>query len=122
MPETLYAIDVFSLVYQVFHAIPPMTGPSGQPTNAVFGFSRDLIGLLHSKKPDYLVCALDLPGEAVRDSIYAEYKYNRAEMPDDLKPQIAVVKELIEAFGIPAIGVPGWEADDVLATLARLGQ
>jgi DNA polymerase I len=122
MPETLYAIDVFSLVYQVFHAIPPMTSPSGQPTNAVFGFSRDLIGLLRSKKPDYLVCALDLPGEAVRDSIYAEYKSNRAEMPDDLKPQIAVVKELIEAFGIPAIGVPGWEADDVLATLARLGQ
>jgi len=119
MSETLFVVDVFSLVFQVFHAIPPMTGVSGQPTNAVFGFSRDLLNILRTKRPDYLVCALDSPGRGVREDIYPEYKAQREEMPPDLRPQIAVIKEVIEAFGIPGISVDGWEADDVLATLAR---
>jgi DNA polymerase-1 len=119
MPETLYAIDVFSLVFQVFHAIPPMTGANGQPTNAVFGFTRDLLNILKQKQPDFLVCALDSPGPGKREEEYAEYKANRDEMPDELKPQIPVIIEVIEAFGIPAIGLSGWEADDILATLAH---
>lgn len=119
MPESLYVIDVFSLVFQVFHAIPTMTSPSGQPTNAVFGFTRDLLTILKSKQPTYIACAMDLPGPAVRDDIYPEYKANRDEMPEELQPQIAVIVEVIEAFGIPAIGLEGWEADDVIATLVR---
>lgn len=119
MSESLYAIDVYSLVYQVFHAIPPMTSPSGQPTNAVFGFTRDLLTIIKQKKPTYLVCAIDLSGPGVRDEIYEEYKANRSEMPDDLRPQIAVIVEVMESFGIPVISAEGWEADDVLATLAR---
>jgi len=119
MPETLYAIDVFSLVFQVFHAIPPMTGANGQPTNAVFGFTRDLLNILKQKQPDFLVCALDSPGPGKREEEYPDYKANRDEMPDELRPQIPVIIEVIEAFGIPAIGLSGWEADDVLATLAH---
>ncbi len=119
MPETLYAIDVFSLVFQVFHAIPPMTGANGQPTNAVFGFTRDLLNILKQKQPDFLVCALDSPGPGKREEEYADYKANRDEMPDELRPQIPVIIEVIEAFGIPAIGLSGWEADDILATLAH---
>ena len=101
MSESLYAIDVYSLVYQVFHAIPPMTSPSGQPTNAVFGFTRDLLTIIKQKKPTYLVCAIDLSGPGVRDEIYEEYKANRSEMPDDLRPQIAVIVEVMESFGVP---------------------
>jgi DNA polymerase I len=119
MSKTLYAIDVFSLVFQVFHAIPPMTGTSGQPTNAVFGFTRDLLTILRLRKPDYLICAMDLPGRGVREDIYEEYKANRAEMPDELRPQIPLIVEVIKGFGIPVIGLEGWEADDILATLAR---
>lgn len=119
MSDSLYAIDVYSLVYQVFHAIPPMTSPSGQPTNAVFGFTRDLLTIIKQKKPTYLVCAIDLSGPGVRDGIFEEYKANRAEMPDDLRPQIPVIIEIMESFGIPVISCEGWEADDVLATLSR---
>lgn len=119
MSKTLYAIDVFSLVFQVFHAIPPMTGTSGQPTNAVFGFTRDLLTILRLRKPDYLICAMDLPGRGVREDIYQDYKANRDEMPDELRPQIPVIVEVIKGFGIPVIGLEGWEADDILATLAR---
>ena len=119
MSKTLYAIDVFSLVFQVFHAIPPMTGTSGQPTNAVFGFTRDLLTILRLRKPDYMICAMDLPGRGVREEIYQEYKANRDEMPDELRPQIPLIVEVIKGFGIPVIGLEGWEADDVLATLAR---
>ena len=119
MSKTLYAIDVFSLVFQVFHAIPPMTGTSGQPTNAVFGFTRDLLTILRLRKPDYMICAMDLPGRGIREDIYQEYKANRDEMPDELRPQIPVIVEVIKGFGIPVIGLEGWEADDILATLAR---
>ena len=119
MSETLYVIDTFSLVFQVFHGIPTMTSPSGQPTNAAFGFTRDLLNILKSRQPTYLVCAMDLPGRGVRDDIYPEYKANRSEMPEDLQPQIPIITEIIEAFGIPVVSQEGWEADDVLATLAR---
>ncbi|MDA1165616.1 MAG: DNA polymerase I [Planctomycetota bacterium] len=122
MSKTLYAIDVFSLVFQVYHAIPPMTGTSGQPTNAVFGFTRDLLTILRLRKPDYMICAMDLPGRGVREDIYQEYKANRDEMPEDLRPQIPLIVEVIKGFGIPVIGLEGWEADDVLATLARRGE
>ncbi len=122
MSDSLYVVDVFGLVFQVFHAIPPMTSPAGQPTNAVFGFTRDLLTILKAKQPTYLVCAMDSPGKGVRDDIYPEYKAHREEMPEELRPQIAVVKQVIEAFGIPAIGLDGWEADDVLATLAKQGR
>lgn len=119
MPETVFLIDTFSLMFQVFHAIPPMTSPSGLPTNAVFGFSRDLVTLLQVHKPDWLICALESPGPGTREEIYAEYKAHRAEMPEDLRPQIPLLTETIEAFGIPIVHCEGWEADDVIATLTR---
>jgi DNA polymerase-1 len=117
MPETLYIIDVFSLLFQVFHAIPEMSSPSGQPTNAVFGFTRDILNILKQKQPTHLICAMDSKGPGVRDGIYDQYKANRGEIPPDLVPQIPLTKEVIEAFGIPAIEHAGWEADDVIATV-----
>ncbi len=119
MTETVYLVDSFSLIFQVFHAIPPMTSPAGQPTNAVFGFSRDLVALLRDHRPGWLICAWDSSGPGERLGIYPEYKANRTEMPEDLRPQIDLVREVIEAFRIPLIEFPGWEADDVIATLTR---
>ena len=117
--ECIYIIDTFSLMFQVFHAIPPMTGTQGQPTNAVFGFTRDIFAI-RDRKPDYLVCAFDSPGPGQRDEIYDKYKANRSEMPEDLRPQIPLIKQLLEGFRIPVLEVAGWEADDVIATVTTL--
>ncbi|MBL4885407.1 MAG: DNA polymerase I [Planctomycetaceae bacterium] len=119
MPKTIYIIDTFSLLFQVFHAIPPMTGPAGQPTNAVFGFTRDLMQILKKNKPDYLLCAMDSKGPGVRNEWYEQYKANRSEMPEDMVPQIPMLTEVIEGFRVPQVGYDGWEADDVIATVAR---
>lgn len=118
MSQTLYVLDAHSMIFQVYHAIPEMTGPAGQPTNAVFGFTRDILNLLRDRKPDYLICAFDLPGPTVRHELYPEYKAQRAEMPDDLRPQIEMIREVLDAFGIPVLEMEGYEADDVIATVA----
>lgn len=119
MTDTVYLIDTFSLMFQVFHAIPSMSSPSGQPTNALFGISRDLVTLLREHHPAWLICAWDSPEPSFRNELYPDYKANRSETPVDLVPQIPKVRELIEAFGVPVLEHGGWEADDVIATLAR---
>ena len=118
---TLYILDAYSLIYQVFHAIPPMTGPSGQPTNAVFGIFRDFLNIIKTRKPDYLAAAFDGAGKLDRSVDFAEYKANRAEMPADLKLQIPVIRRVVEAFEVPVLMHAGAEADDIIATLARRG-
>ncbi|MFO0908923.1 MAG: DNA polymerase I [Isosphaeraceae bacterium] len=115
----LYILDSFSLIYQVFHAIPLMSSPSGQPTNAVFGIVRDLLNLLRDHKPEYLAAAYDGPGPVFRSEILPEYKAQRPDMPEDLVPQIDMVRRAIETFRVPVLQVEGVEADDVIATLAR---
>jgi DNA polymerase-1 len=116
---TLYVIDAYSLIFQVFHALPDMTGPAGQPTKAVFGIFRDLLNLARDQKPDYVAAAFDGEGPVFRSSLYPDYKANRAEMPVDLVPQIPMIRRLFEGFRIPVFLEPEMEADDVIATLAR---
>ena len=116
---TFYVLDAFSLIFQVFHAIPEMTGPAGQPTQAVFGIFRDMLNLVRDQKPDYLAAAFDGSGPVFRSDIYAEYKTNRKEMPADLVPQIPVIRRVFEGFRVPVLMEPEMEADDVIATLAR---
>jgi len=116
--KTVWAIDTLSRVYQLFHALPEMTAPDGTPVSVVFGLTRDLLDIVEKRKPDYLFCAMDPPGPTFRHEKFAAYKANRAEMPDDLVPQIPLVRRLLEVFGIPCLEVSGFEADDVLATLA----
>lgn len=120
MPETLYLVDTFSLVFQVYYAIrQPMTGTRGQPTNAVFGFTGDLQHLIKDRKPTHLICAMESPEPGERLQVYEDYKAHREEMPDDLRPQIPLILDVIEGFRIPIVTCPGWEADDVIATLTR---
>jgi DNA polymerase-1 len=116
---TLYVLDSFSLIYQVFHAIPLMTSPSGQPVQAVFGIFRDLLNLLKSRKPDYLAAAFDGPETTQRAIDFPAYKAQRGPMPEDMVPQIPMIRRLFEAFRVPVLVHPSAEADDVIATLTR---
>src|SRR5207253_2947994 len=118
---TLYLIDAHSLIFQVFHALPEMSSPSGLPTNAVFGFTKDLLYLRNERKPSYLLCLFDVAGRTFRDTINAEYKAHRAPMPDDLQLQIPLIYQVLEGMRIPVLGITGYEADDVIATLAVAG-
>jgi DNA polymerase-1 len=117
----MFVIDAHSLIFQVFHAIPEMSSPSGLPTNALFGFTRDLMYLHQEKKPEYLICAFDVAGPTFRDKLYAAYKAHREPPPNDLQLQIPLIRQVLDAMRIPVLGVPGYEADDLLATLARAG-
>ncbi|PWT81709.1 MAG: DNA polymerase I [Acidobacteria bacterium] len=117
--ECMILVDAHSLIFQVFHAIPEMTSPAGLPTNALFGFTRDMLYLRMEKKPDYLVCAFDMPGPTFRDKIFKEYKAHRPPAPVDLNTQIPLIYRLLEAMRIPVLGLSGFEADDVIATVAQ---
>jgi DNA polymerase-1 len=116
--KTVWAIDTLSRVYQLFHALPEMTAPDGTPVSVVFGLTRDLLDIVENRRPDYLLCAMDAAGPTFRHEQFADYKANRAEMPADLVPQIPLVRRLLEVMGIPCLEVPGYEADDILATVA----
>ena len=117
---TLCAVDAHSLIYQVFHALPEMTSPGGEPVGAVYGFIRDMLQLLETRRPDALLCAFDLPGPTFRHDLYDDYKADRSSMPEELQSQIPKIREVLEALGIPVLDCSGYEADDVLATVARL--
>ncbi len=116
--KTVYALDGHSLIYQLFHALPELTSPAGEPVGAVYGFARDLLALLEKKQPDYLFCAFDV-GKTFRHDLYPEYKAHRPEMPEDLALQLQAIGQLLEALGIPAVRCESFEADDILATIAR---
>lgn len=117
--ETVWVVDAHSLIYQVFHAIPEMSSPSGQQVGAVHGFTRDMLELIENKQPDYLFCAFDAPGDNFRHELYAEYKIQREAMPIELRPQIAHIRRMLEAMAIPILECPGYEADDILAMIAH---
>jgi len=115
---TLYLLDAFSIIYQVFHAIPSMTGPAGQPTNAVFGVFRQLLNLLRDHRPEAIAAAFDGIAPVFRVDLFADYKANRPDMPEDLQLQIPIIQKVFEAFRIPVLIQEGAEADDVIATVA----
>jgi DNA polymerase-1 len=119
---TALLLDTYSLFFRAFHALPPMNTVDGTPTSAVYGLSALLIKLLREHAPEGVAFALDGPEQTQRAREFAGYKQNRAKVPDALPGQFALLDELIAALGLPAWRVPGFEADDVLATLAgKLG-
>src|SRR3954453_20927469 len=103
----VYIVDAYSLIFQVFHAIPEMTSPHGEPVSAVFGFVRDMLHLLEDKKPDALICAVDVSGPTFRDVLFEAYKAERSEMPIELASQIPKIECVLEAFSIPVLGCTG---------------
>jgi DNA polymerase-1 len=111
-------IDTHSLFFRAYHALPPMNTAAGFPTNALYGFSSVLIKLVREHQPGGLAFAIDV-GETFRHREFPAYKAERSAAPDALSAQFPVLRELLEALGCPVHGAPGFEADDVLATLAR---
>jgi DNA polymerase-1 len=119
---TLYLIDGNAYFYRAFYAIRRLSTSSGFPTNAVYGFTNMMLKLFTNKKPDYFSIVFDSPGPTHRHEVYEEYKAHRPSMPDDLQLQIPVIKEVVEAFNIHTIEMPGYEADDLLVTVANMGE
>ncbi len=116
----LYLLDGSSYIYRAYYGIRDLATAGGMPTNAVFGFTRMLLGLLQEHRPDYLAVVFDRPREETfRRKLYSAYKAHRDAMPEDLVPQVAYIKKVLQALNIPALEAPGFEADDVIATLAR---
>ena len=117
--EKLFLIDGNSYCYRAFYAIKDLRNSRGQPTNAVYGFILMLRKLLEKEKPGYLGCAFDLKGPTFRHKQFEDYKVHRKPMPDDLISQMGVIKEVISAYKIPIFEKQGFEADDILATIAK---
>lgn len=123
MPPILYLIDGHALAYRTYYAITAgmsdrMQTDSGEPTAGVFGFANVLMRLLEQEKPEYLAVAFDT-GKTFRNELYPEYKATRAKMPDDLRPQIERIRQMIDAFHLPRLEKEGVEADDVLGSIAK---
>jgi DNA polymerase-1 len=116
--KTLLAVDGMAFVYRAYYAIPPMSNRSGLHTNAVFGFARILQKMLAEVDPEYVVVAFDTKEPTFRHEQYKEYKAHRPPMPDDLVEQLPWIKEYVKTLNIACLEYPGYEADDVLATLA----
>ncbi len=116
----LYLLDGSSYIYRAFYGYRDLATAGGLPTNAVFGFTRMLLGLLREKRPEYLAVVFDPPrAETFRREIYPEYKANRETIPEELLQQMPYIRQIVQALNIPALEAPGFEADDLIATLAR---
>ncbi|HEU4368954.1 MAG TPA: DNA polymerase I [Methylomirabilota bacterium] len=117
--STLYIVDGHSHIFRAYHAVGYLSTSKGVPSHAVLILSTMLWKLIREERPDYLGITLDPPGPTFRDTMFAEYKATRTAMPDDLARQLPYVRRLFEALRTPVVEVPGFEADDVLATLVE---
>lgn len=115
----LYLIDGNSYFYRAYHAIRGLTNSKGFPTNAIFGFTNMILKITREKKPDAIAVVFDSPVPTERHRIYEEYKAQRPETPNDLVMQIPYIKEIIKAFNMPSFEIPGYEADDIICTIAK---
>ena len=117
--ERVYLIDGSSYIYRAYYAIRHLSNSRGEATNAVYGFTNMLLTLLREEQPDLVAVIFDAKGPTFRKKLYPEYKANRSAMPEDLVPQIPVIKDIVRAFKLPALELSGYEADDIIATLAK---
>jgi DNA polymerase-1 len=120
--EKLVLIDGHSILNRAFYGVPPLSNSQGFPTNAIYGFLNILFKILDEEQPDYLVVAFDVHAPTFRHKMYEAYKGTRKPMPDDLREQVPVMKEVLQAMGITIVEQAGLEADDILGTLARKGE
>ncbi len=115
----LVIIDSHALIHRAFHALPPMTNQKGEVLNAVYGYVSVFLKILKDMDPQYIVAAFDLPQPTFRHEEFEEYKAHRPKAPDELIVQFDKVKEVMRAFGVPIMEMPGYEADDVLGTICE---
>ena len=126
MPPTLYLIDGHALAYRMYYALTAggsntatWQTSKGEPTAGIYGFAREMIRILEQEQPEYMAVAFDT-GKTFRDEMFPEYKATRAKMPDDLRPQIERIREMVDAFNLPRLEMEGYEADDVLGSVAKI--
>ena len=115
----LFLIDGSSYIFRAFFAVPSLNHSTGLPTNAIFGFTNILLKFLKQHRPEYITVALDAGRETFRNELFPGYKGNRPEAPADLIPQFPYFRRVLDALNIPLLELPGYEADDIIATLCR---
>ena len=121
MAKPIVLIDAFSLIFRAYHALQRtgMKSATGEPTFAVFAFANMMLQLLEKYDPDVFTVAFDTREPTFRHEMFPEYKAQRDAFPDDLVPQLERIKQLVELMGLPMVAMPGYEADDIVGTLAR---
>ena len=119
--EKLFLLDAYALIYRAYYAFirAPRINSKGQNTSAVMGFVNTLEEVLVKEHPDYIAVAFDPPGPTFRHEAYPEYKAQREATPEDIRAAVPLIKDIVRAYRIPIVEVPGFEADDVIGTLAR---
>ena len=117
--KTLALLDVHAILHRAYHALPEFESSKGEPTGALYGLCTMLIKLIKDVKPDYVVACYDLPGKTFRHEAYDAYKAGRAKADDALISQLKNSRKIFEAFNIPIYDSPGFEADDIIGTLAK---
>ena len=119
MKEKILLIDGHSILNRAFYGLPDLTNAEGLHTNAIYGFLNILFKMVEEEKPDYLTVAFDVHAPTFRHEMYKEYKGTRKPMPQELREQVPVMKDLLAAMGIEIISKEGYEADDLLGTVAK---
>ena len=119
---TVFLIDGTAYVHRAYHAIRSLSNSKGLPTNAVFGFTRMVMKLIEDRAPQYAAMFFDAKGPTFRHKIYDAYKANRPPMPEDMVVQLPYIRQVTEAFNLPIFEMPGYEADDLIGTIARLAE
>lgn len=123
MAEKIVLLDGYSLMYRAFHGLQsPMNAPDGTPTNAVYGFMTMLLKVIQEERPEAMAVAFDMHAPTFRAKMYEGYKATRKPMPDELRAQDPIIRELIALMGIPILECEGFEADDILGTVSRIGE
>ena len=118
----LLLVDAYGLIYRAFHALPPLTNSRGQLTNAAYGFTSILLRTMADVDPERAIVAFDAPGTTYRHERFPAYKAQRPSMPDELRSQVPIVRDLVAALGLPLLEATGYEADDVIGTIATAAE
>ena len=117
--DKLILIDGNSLINRAFFALPPLNNPKGEPVHAVYGFCNMLVKAITDYKPTHIAVAFDLHAPTFRHKMYSEYKAGRRKMPDDLRVQVPMLKEMLKLMGIKILEKETYEADDIIGTMAK---
>ncbi|MDE6399078.1 MAG: DNA polymerase I, partial [Clostridiales bacterium] len=117
--EKLVLIDGNSLINRAFYALPPLNNPQGVQVQAVYGFTTMLVKIMETIRPEYIVTAFDVHAPTFRHKMYEGYKASRKGMPDELAAQMPILKEMLDVMGIKRLEMAGYEADDIIGTVAK---
>ena len=116
-PKKLIIIDLSNFIFRAYFAIRPLHSPKGIPVNAVYGVLNMLLKMMEKENPTHLLIAQDTKGGSFRNELYADYKANRSEPPEDLSPQFPIINEVLDALKLPKISMEGFVADDIIGSL-----